>query len=248
MISISETEVDDAKGRFDIPSTLLPSDYTAGFMGALLEHCRASPIGDVLELGVGSGVLLATLQGLGAQRLHGVDIDPDAVAATTSLLRRLAPAGQADLRVGDMWEPFEGRQFDLIAANLPQLPSAEPSPLPGRTAFWSAAGPHGTRNIDAFLGGVAAHLKPTGRALISQSCWIDIEACIRRTGASALNVCSVAHWTVFIPPWKLERFPTSLKSPGALPGLVAVGPYFFARVDLLEITLPGPVSIGREPD
>ena len=96
-------------------SMLRPSEYTS----ALIQVLRADPArirgAHVLELGCGSGVVLAALGAMGAASLCGVDIEPGAVAASTRLLGDLGLAKSVELHQGDMWQPVAGRRFDLIS-------------------------------------------------------------------------------------------------------------------------------------
>ena len=67
-------------------SLFSPSEYTA----ALLMHVRwqaaSAPPASALELGTGSGVVLALMLALGAKQALGVDIEAAAVEATQKLL------------------------------------------------------------------------------------------------------------------------------------------------------------------
>ena len=81
------------------------------------EWCGAD---EVLEIGSGSGVVLAVLGALGAGSVCGIDIEEDAIEASSRLLARLGH-DNAEFLQGDMWRPVTGRRFDLIVANLPNF-------------------------------------------------------------------------------------------------------------------------------
>lgn len=77
-------------------SLLRPSEYTAALIQTLRR--RAAWVGgaDVLELGSGSGVILAALSELGAASLCGVDIEPEAIQSGRDLLRQLGRGDRAE--------------------------------------------------------------------------------------------------------------------------------------------------------
>ncbi|MEM6849981.1 MAG: 50S ribosomal protein L11 methyltransferase, partial [Pseudomonadota bacterium] len=113
-------------------NALRPSDYTA----ALVRRMQLSPSwvrgARVLDVGCGSGLLLAAAGDLGAASLTGVDVEPDAVAASRALLRGVGHGTHSDIVQGDMFAPVGERRFDLIVANLPHFPMAEVGAEEGR--------------------------------------------------------------------------------------------------------------------
>src|SRR5712664_1844085 len=101
------------------PAALRPSEYTAALIQVLRARAAWVQGASVLEIGSGSGVVLAALGALGAASLCGIDIEPEAVESGTVLLDDLGLAPTAEFHRGDMWQPVAGRRFDLIVANLP---------------------------------------------------------------------------------------------------------------------------------
>jgi len=80
---------------------------------ALVELTVARPLGDLLDIGCGQGRLLKLLASR-AQRVVGVDIDPDARRLARAELL-LAGLPNCTLRQGDMYAlPFGDREFDTI--------------------------------------------------------------------------------------------------------------------------------------
>src|SRR5690349_19669522 len=77
-----------------------PSDYTGLLMHALRSRAQEFGRGMGLDMGTGSGVLLATMGLLGVERIYGVDIDPDAIAASERLVRELGLFEQTRLLQG----------------------------------------------------------------------------------------------------------------------------------------------------
>ena len=151
-------------------AALRPSEYTA----ALIQVLKARPdlVRDskTLEIGSGSGVVLAALAALGASSLCGIDIEEDAVASGMLLLEELGHGEVAEFHQGDMWLPVGTRCFELVVANLPHFPMHD-SAIPGRLPTWSAGGVDGRRLLDPFLAGLgdhrdlADHLDASGRVV-----------------------------------------------------------------------------------
>src|SRR6185437_10627734 len=93
---------------------LRPSEYTAALIGVLRRRGAWARGAHILEIGSGSGVVLAALGELGAASLCGVDIESDAVRSGLDLLDELGYGGVAECHHGDMWRPVAGRNFGLI--------------------------------------------------------------------------------------------------------------------------------------
>ena len=66
--------------RVPVPA-LRPSEYTAALIQALRAEPETVRGANVLEIGSGSGVVLAALGALGAASLCGIDIEEDAIEA-----------------------------------------------------------------------------------------------------------------------------------------------------------------------
>ncbi len=72
----------------------------------------------LLDVGTGSGILMAAAYKLGASKVWGIDIDPVAVdVSTENLVRNEVPAGDMQVLAGDLVRDVHGR-FDLVAANI----------------------------------------------------------------------------------------------------------------------------------
>ena len=113
--------VPDAKAELAL-AALRPSEYTAALIQVLQAKAASVRGAKVLEIGSGSGVVLAALGELGAASLCGIDIEEDAVESGMLLLAELGHGETAELYLGDMWSPVASRRFDLIVANLPHFP------------------------------------------------------------------------------------------------------------------------------
>src|SRR3954464_3874620 len=152
---------------------LRPSEYTSALIQALRSEPEKVRGKHVLEIGSGSGVVLAVLSSLGAAAVCGIDIEQEAVEAGSRLL---AGRGHdnAEFHCGDMWRPVAGRRFDLIVANLPNSPHPQ-VPISGRPPNWSAGGFDGRLLVDAFIAALRTHLVPGGRALMTHNSYIGLD-------------------------------------------------------------------------
>lgn len=220
---------------------LRPSEYTAALIHALRADPSRARGARVLEIGCGSGVVLAAVAALGAVRLCGTDIEPEAILSGTRLLRSLGHGDIAELLCGDMWLPVAGRLFDLVVANLPHFPT-ETDAFAGRFPSWSRGGPDGRTLLDRFLGGLAAHLAPGGRAVITHNAFVDLA---RSRDVAALHGLSlrVAMTTMlYIPGEKFDRMTDSIRRAERGRSIHCYGPYAFGEMHIVEIGAPGTIG------
>lgn len=66
------------------------------------------------DIGSGSGLHAAAAARLGATRILAVDIDPNSVATSRTVLGRYAPDANYEVRVGSVFELPPGLQFDIV--------------------------------------------------------------------------------------------------------------------------------------
>jgi len=152
----------------------------------LADAARREPLAagaHVLELCAGPA-----LAGIAAAREHGgrlttVDVSRRA-AFSAAVNGRLNGVRVRALR-GDLFEPVNGERFDLIVANPPYLPGAEP-PRRGEARAWEA-GEDGRVVIDRICEGASAHLAPGGVLLMVHSEVCDPEATLGRLRAGGLS-------------------------------------------------------------
>ena len=111
------------------PDVLDPRPETEHLIEAALETDFAS----VLDLGTGSGVILATLlaERPGAEGL-GADLSPSALTVARQNLDRHAPRG--NLVQSDWFDAVSGR-FDLIVSNPPYIAAGEMAGLAPELSF-----------------------------------------------------------------------------------------------------------------
>ncbi len=218
-----------------------PSEYTSALIQVLRGKAAQLRGASVLEIGSGSGVVLAALGALGAASLYGVDIEDDAIDEGLTLLCELGYAEITRIERGDMWQPVAGRRFDLIVANLPHFPMP-PNEVKGRLSTWSCGGADGRQLLNPFLEGLAQHLAPGGRAVITHNAFVSVQqsrSLLRRHGL-ALRI--VQTFLVNIPDLKLE-----LLTPGILASeegrtIFRYGPHAFADMHIVEIGMAGDIN------
>jgi release factor glutamine methyltransferase len=215
-------------------SLLRPSEYTAMLIHALRQ--RAAWVGgaDALEIGSGSGVVLAALSGLGAASLCGVDIEPGAVQTGRALLRQIGRAERAEFIHGDMWQPLHGRRFGLIAANLPHFPMVR-GDFDGRLPSWSFGGPDGRLLLDRFLKGLPRHLAPGGRAVITHNGFVNLALSHAIVEDVGLSLRVAATTMIHIPPEKAELITRAILNMEEGRSIHRHGPYIFAELHIVEI-------------
>jgi len=186
----------------EIANHFRPSDYTAALVQCLLTDQARTQAARVLEVGCGSGVLLAAAGAAGAAQLTGVDIETDAVAATTALLDSHGYSAQSDIHLGEMFAPVGNRQFDLVLANLPHFPM-DRAAVDGRLPSWSVGGADGRNLLDRFLDGLAPHLATDGQALVAHNAFVGLEQTHEKAAAMGLSVRVIDSFMVPLPKEKL---------------------------------------------
>ena len=207
-----------------------PSEYTA----ALLRHLRLRGpcAGRVLEIGTGSGVVLAALARDGASHLVGVDLEPDAVSRTRMLLRSLGVM-HASVRLGSLWQPVAGELFDLVVFNPPQSPVLGRMD-DGRLPTWSHAGQDGRHVVDPFLRGLGRHLRPGGVAVMTHSGLIGMERSAELLRPQGLGIRVAQTVCMPLPPCKLQALPPDVLE-RSLGRSLSIGPYVFVDFHIVEI-------------
>ena len=221
-----------------VNAALRPSEYTAALIQVLRARSRWVRGANALEIGSGSGVVLAAMGELYAASLCGIDIECSAVESGALLLHGLGYGAKAEMQHGDIWEPVAGRGFDLIAANLPQFPM-EPLWYAGRLQSWSSGGPDGRRLLDRFLDGLPAHLARGGRAIITHNAFLDVEATRAMVASDGLSLRVAMTVLVYLSCEKLELMTRRILSAEQGRTIYRYGPYAFAEMHVVEIGAAG---------
>lgn len=215
-----------------------PTAYTAALLQQVHRHRARLAGARVLELGTGSGVLLAAMLQAGASHGVGIDREPAAVAATQALLAGAGLAARAEVLLGDLWQPCAGRLFDVVVANLPQYPLCGPLAEP-RLPSWSDGGRDGRALVDRFLLGLPLYLAAGGCAFMTHNRFIGTErtqALLAQAGLRAV-VASTVCLPLSAP--RVEALPEALDAGTPRPGLLRLGGHVFAEFDVLEICAHG---------
>lgn len=229
--------VPDAKTVLAL-AALRPSEYTAALIQVLQASAARVRGAKVLEIGSGSGVVLAALGELGAASLCGIDIEEDAVTSGMLLLAELGHGETAELHHGDMWLPVAGRRFDLIVANLPHFPM-ERGDIPGRLPSWSAGGSGGRALLDLFLEGLDMHLAADGRAIITHNAFVELDRSREILAGRGLALRVVVTTLVYIPDDKLSRMTAGVLAVQDSRTIHRYGPYAFGKMHIVEIARHG---------
>lgn len=230
---VSKPRLVSAKAELAL-AALRPSEYTAALIQVLQAKAASVRGAKVLEIGSGSGVVLAALGELGAASLCGIDIEEDAVESGMLLLAELGHGETTELYLGDMWSPVAGRRFDVIVANLPHFPM-ERSDVPGRLPSWSAGGANGRALLDPFLEGLEAHLAADGRAIITHNGFVDLDRSHEILARFGLSLSVALTTLVYIPEDKLSRMTASVLVVQDGRAIHRYGPYAFGEMHIVEI-------------
>jgi ribosomal protein L11 methyltransferase len=85
-------------------------------LAALEERARARPLGHVLDVGAGSGILSVAATQLGARRVIAIELDEEALPVA----RRHAELNRAPIRLvrGDGARAVAAGSFDVVVANI----------------------------------------------------------------------------------------------------------------------------------
>jgi len=226
----------DARKPSPAVATLRPSEYTAALVQALrAEPSRVCGV-RALEVGCGSGVVLAVLGGLGAAALCGVDIEDEAIDSGRALLQDLGH--EAEIHRGNMWQPVAGRRFDLIVANLPHFPM-DHFEVAGRLSTWSSGGIDGRELLDSFLEGLSDHLAVNGRALITHNAFVGVEHSRRILERYGLALHIVSTVLVHIAKEKIDLMTPSILRAEEGRSIHRYGPHVFADMHIVEIAASG---------
>lgn len=211
-----------------------PSEYSGLLMQALLSHAGEFNLGSGLDMGTGSGVLLATLGGLGFKRVVGVDIDPASLTAASAMMKTLGLLDRTDLRQGSLWEPLLDETFDVVVTNLPNFAASAPSD-PDHSPFWSMGGVDGRRAIDPFIAGLGRHLRPGGVAFMTHNVFVDIPQTSTVLAKQGLVARTIMATSTLLHPTKSALMSQAVRAKYDGVALRRLGPYEFADVHVLEI-------------
>ena len=127
----------------------------------------AAPVGHVLDVGCGSGILAIAAAGLGVPRVDAIDVDPDAVAATSENARRNGVEDRVHAQVAAA-EAWGAPASPLVVANL--LAAAHVTLAPALARLITPGG-------RLIAGGLLAYEVPiVAGTFAAEGCWL-VEVC-----------------------------------------------------------------------
>jgi release factor glutamine methyltransferase len=139
----------------------------------------------VADICTGSGTLAVVAALAGAGRITAVDISRRAVLAAR-LNARLNGVSLRALR-GDLFDPLEGEQLNLIVSNPPYVPArADTTPARGPSRAWDA-GCDGRLLLNRICTQASHHLAPGGTLLIVHSHVCDTQLTLDQLTAGGLD-------------------------------------------------------------
>lgn len=150
-------------GRVLIPRSPFAELIESGFSPWL----EAERIERVLDLCTGSGcIAIACALEFPAAEVDAVELSPEALEVAQRNVERHAVGDQVALLEGDLWDPVEGRRYDLIVSNPPYVSDAGMALLPPEYGhepeLGLRSGPRGLDIVRRILAGAGQHLHPGG--------------------------------------------------------------------------------------
>jgi SAM-dependent methyltransferase len=154
------------KGRtgpftFEVNPGVFAPTYTSRTIAEALEIQGSDT---VIDVGCGSGVLSFVAARLGAEKVYGVDLSPEAVETAVRNAEQLGVQDRVEFRVGDLLEPMRGVQADVIIGDVSGIPD-EIAAVSGWFPDGHAGGPTGAELPAAMLESIRENdcLRPGGR-------------------------------------------------------------------------------------
>ncbi|MBN1287747.1 MAG: peptide chain release factor N(5)-glutamine methyltransferase [Anaerolineae bacterium] len=159
------------------PDVLIPRPETEHLVGAALGWAMPRPALHVVDVGAGSGAIAVTLAvHLQPARVTAIDSSPEALRVARRNAGTHGVADRITFVEGDLLDPLTA-PADLIAANLPYVPTRCLNRMPGiepRAAL--DGGPDGLRCIARLLAQAPALLKAPGLLLLEIGGFGQVEA------------------------------------------------------------------------
>jgi len=153
----------------------IPGTVYAPAEDSYMLAASAFSAGKVLEIGCGSGIV--SLSWAKFNEVTGVDINPDAVAASKE--NALKNNIKASFIQSDLFSNVEGK-FDAILFNPPYLPTEQSEKLRGKINHAFDGGADGRAVLTHFLDEFEKYLQPSGKLFLIQSSLNDYDKTIER--------------------------------------------------------------------
>jgi release factor glutamine methyltransferase len=172
----------------------------------LVRHAKRLVVGDVLEMGTGSGYIAIELSRMPrVRRIVGVDIDPEAVGIARNNALKAGVSDAVRFLESDLFQSLGDSRFDWILFNPPYLPSEGAIDEPS----WAGGG-NGWELLMRFLSEAPPHLSPGGciLAVVSSQTNFEFEKAERQYKMEVLEeVClffETLSCVLFVPSALLE--------------------------------------------
>ena len=158
---VREFEWKGRTGPFTVHLT--PEVFAPSSTSVVLAQAMAIEPGEVvIDVGCGCGVLGFAAARLGASRVYGTDIVPEAVRMSEVNAQKLGLADAMEFRVGNLLEPVQDVRADVILGDV----SGIPDPVAEVTGWFPGGrggGPTGAELPVAMIESMGNALKPGGR-------------------------------------------------------------------------------------
>lgn len=182
---------------FHVDATVLVPRPDTETVIEVAKALRADPAAPcrVLDLCTGSGAIAISL----AKELPGAlvvatELSPEAAAIARRNAERNGVADRVEVRVGDLFAPVAGEQFDLIASNPPYIATAVIATLSAEVrrepVLALDGGPDGLAFYDRICAGAAAYLTGGG-ALVLEHGFDQADAVQARLAAAGFERISL---------------------------------------------------------
>lgn len=152
------------------PDVLIPRPETELLVEEAVKWLQAQPNRrSALDMGTGSGAIAVTLADqVPDLRVTAADISPAALDVASKNAEKFGVEDRVHLLQSDLWQAIVP-PFDLIAANLPYIPSAKLMTLPvarHEPILALDGGSDGLQVLRTFLAHISEHILPGGLILL----------------------------------------------------------------------------------
>lgn len=186
-----------------LPGTYVPQDDTYLLLRAVLAGSDRVQGGRVLDVCTGTGRVALGLAAAGAAEVTAVDISRRAVM--TARVNAALNGVQVSARRSDLLACLSDRQFDIIVANPPYVPSQVAVPRGhGRARAWDA-GHDGRRLLDRICATAPVHLAVSGELWLVHSVLSDATRTVDMLSAAGLDAGVVARAEIPFGPVMRSR-------------------------------------------
>jgi methylase of polypeptide subunit release factors len=174
---ITEVEWQGRGGPFTLllgEQTFPPTHTSREVAEELVVH----PNDTVIDVGCGCGVLSFVAARLGAEAVHGTELNPEGVMIARQNADRLRLSDVVSIHEGSLFEPLDGVRAHVVIGDVSGIPD-EIAQISGWFPGGYSGGPTGAEVPMAMLEQVADHLAPGGRLYLPTASLQDERAVLR---------------------------------------------------------------------